>query len=180
MYEFAAIMALVRTRKRHLVPNFWQCVRNRSIKDFFQINVCYIVDALISQWREPLLCGEYTTFWPQKTADILNYPQRQRATQKRNNAYVKEKRIQDPALVIGRSPSVAPVRSLRRKRFRAISEQRTRNESQRPRIKLREWKSGEGVVNRKKKSGPLCPVVGGGGGGLGTHPSHPPPYGPDP
>ena len=26
MYEFAAIMALVRTRKRHLVPNFWQCV----------------------------------------------------------------------------------------------------------------------------------------------------------
>ena len=31
---------------------------------------------------------------------------------------------------IGRSPSVAPVRSLRRKRFRAVSEQRTRNESQ--------------------------------------------------
>ena len=25
MYEFAAIMALVRTRKHHLVPNFWQC-----------------------------------------------------------------------------------------------------------------------------------------------------------
>ena len=51
---------------------------------------------------------------------------------------LKKKRIQDSALVIGRSPSVAPVSSLRRKRFRAISEQRTRNESQRPRIKLRE------------------------------------------
>ena len=25
LYEFAAIMALVRTRNRHLVPNFWQC-----------------------------------------------------------------------------------------------------------------------------------------------------------
>ena len=37
------------------------------------------------------------------------------------------------------------------------------------------------MVNRKKKkSGPLGPVVGGGGeGGLGAHPSHPPPYGPE-
>ena len=30
-----------------------------SRKRFFQINVCYIVDAFISQWREPLLCREY-------------------------------------------------------------------------------------------------------------------------
>ena len=25
LYEFAAIVALVRTRNRHLVPNFWLC-----------------------------------------------------------------------------------------------------------------------------------------------------------
>ena len=29
LYEFAAIMALVRTRNRHLVPNFWQWILRR-------------------------------------------------------------------------------------------------------------------------------------------------------
>ena len=34
LYEFAAIMALVRTRNRHLVPNFWQC--DQSVEDFIK------------------------------------------------------------------------------------------------------------------------------------------------
>ena len=41
--------------------------------------------------------------------------------------------------------------SLRSKRFRAVKEQRTKNESQRPREKWREWKSGEGVGKKGRK-----------------------------
>ena len=41
--------------------------------------------------------------------------------------------------------------SLRSKRFRAVKEQRTRNESQRPREKWRKWKSGEGVGKKGRK-----------------------------
>ena len=41
--------------------------------------------------------------------------------------------------------------SLRSKRFRAGKEQRTKNESQRPREKWREWKSGEGVGKKGRK-----------------------------
>ena len=37
---------------------------------------------------ESLSCAANTTFWPQQTADILNYPQRKRATQKRNNTFI--------------------------------------------------------------------------------------------
>ena len=35
--------------------------------------------------EEGLPCTANITFWPRETADILNYPQRQRATQKWNN-----------------------------------------------------------------------------------------------
>ena len=39
--------------------------------------------------EESRSCAANTTFWPQKkTADILSYPQRQRGTQKGNNAYL--------------------------------------------------------------------------------------------
>ena len=38
--------------------------------------------------EESLSCAANTSFWPQKTADILSHPQRQRAKQKRNNAYL--------------------------------------------------------------------------------------------
>ena len=37
--------------------------------------------------EESLFCAASITFLPQKTADILNYAQRQRATQKTNDAY---------------------------------------------------------------------------------------------
>ena len=37
--------------------------------------------------EERLFCASSVTFLPQKTADILNYAQRQRATQKTNDAY---------------------------------------------------------------------------------------------
>ena len=50
---------------------------------------------------ESLSCAANTTFWPQITADILSYPQRQRAVQKRNSAYfhlLQGKGIQDPPL----------------------------------------------------------------------------------
>ena len=127
---------------------------------------------------ESLCCAaNILLFCPRKTADILNYPQRQRATQKRNNSYAKEKRIQDLPLVIGRSPSVAPVSSLRRKRFRAISEQRTRSESQRPRIKLNGGSKRAGrwwSTENKWTSGPC------GDGGWERIRRIPPLYGPDP
>ena len=38
--------------------------------------------------EESLFCAASITFLPQKTEDILNYAQRQRATQKTNNAYL--------------------------------------------------------------------------------------------
>ena len=38
--------------------------------------------------EESVSCAANTTFSPQKTADILSYPQRQRAKQKRDNAYL--------------------------------------------------------------------------------------------
>ena len=51
--------------------------------------------------EESLSCAAHTTFWSQITADILSYPQRQRAAQKRNSAYfhlLQEKGMQDPPL----------------------------------------------------------------------------------
>ena len=36
---------------------------------------------------ERFFCASSVTFLPQKTADILNYAQRQRATQKTNDTY---------------------------------------------------------------------------------------------
>ena len=62
--------------------------------------------------------------------------------------------------------SFPPWVCLRSKRFRAVSEQRTRNEGQRSREKWHEWKSGEGWLsfhfslgqNRKSRSSVfLCP-----------------------
>ena len=57
---------------------------SKQINDFFQINVYYIVDVHINSQRgEPLLCREYYLVLatePQKTADILSYPQRQRTS----------------------------------------------------------------------------------------------------
>ena len=38
--------------------------------------------------EESLFCAASITFLPQKTADILNYAQRQRATQKNQHAYL--------------------------------------------------------------------------------------------
>ena len=38
--------------------------------------------------EERLFCASSVTFFPQKTAGILNYAQRQRATQKTNDAYL--------------------------------------------------------------------------------------------
>ena len=51
--------------------------------------------------EESLSYAANTTLWPQKkTADILSYPQRQRATQKRNNAYLHflQEKKRDPLL----------------------------------------------------------------------------------
>ena len=63
--------------------------------------------------EESLSCAANTTFGPQKTADILNYPQRQRATQKRNNAYLdlleEKKDPRSTPFVIARSRSAASV-----------------------------------------------------------------------
>ena len=63
--------------------------------------------------EESLSCAANTTFRPQKTADILNYPQRQRATQNRNNAYLdlleEKKDPRSTPFVIARSPSAASV-----------------------------------------------------------------------
>ena len=58
--------------------------------------------------------------------------------------------------------------SLRSKRFRLVSEQRTRDESKRPREKWRKWKSGEGVwgwgtkslVSFLARSKPKIPILG--------------------
>ena len=63
--------------------------------------------------EESLTSAANTTFWPQKTADILSYPQSQRTKEKKEAMHTlfsfKKKRIRDPPLVIGRSPLVAPV-----------------------------------------------------------------------
>ena len=61
--------------------------------------------------EERVSCAANTTFSPQKTADILSYSQRQRPNKKGTmHTFIsfKEKRIQDPALVIGRSPLLVP------------------------------------------------------------------------
>ena len=59
----------------------WLLLRNRSTTSFrFMYVVC------IRASEESLSCAANTTFWPQKRPDILSYPQRQSATQKRYNA----------------------------------------------------------------------------------------------
>ena len=95
--------------------------------------------------EESLACAANTTFCPQKTTDILNNPQRHKGHTKKGTMQTltsfKKKRIQNLPPVIDRShKKVAPLSSLRSKRFRAVSEQRTRNESQRPHEKWSEYK----------------------------------------
>ena len=104
--------------------------------------------------EESLSCAENTSFCPQKTTDILNNPQRHKGHTKKGTMHTlisfKKKKIQNLPPVIDRSrKKVAPLSSLRSKRFRTVSEQRTRNESQRPHEKWSELKSGEGLVNKK-------------------------------
>lgn len=50
----------------------------KQINEFFQINVLMLDNGCVC-----FSCAANITFWTQKTADILNYPQRQGATQKR-------------------------------------------------------------------------------------------------
>ena len=63
--------------------------------------------------EESLTCAAHTTFWPQKTADILSYPQKTKDQTKKEAMHTfisfKKKSIRDPPLVISRSPLVAPV-----------------------------------------------------------------------
>ena len=48
--------------------------------------------------EERLFCASSVTFLPQKTAGILNYAQRQRATQKTNDAYASPSRTSESVI----------------------------------------------------------------------------------
>ena len=56
---------------------------------------------------------------------------------------------------IGMTGLKNPIGNLRSKRFRSVSEQRTKKEGQRPREKWREWKSEEGVGKKGRFLPPL-------------------------
>ena len=114
--------------------------------------------------EESLFCAANTTFGPQKTADILNYPQRESTTQKRNNAYLdlleEKKDPRSTSFLIARSPSATSVIAcVLGKRFSSVWEQTTRNESQRPREEMERVKERDRRGDQQK-SGPLWPLWG--------------------
>ena len=128
--------------------------------------------------EESLSCAANTTFCPQKTTDILNNPQRHKGHTKKGTMHTlisfKKKRIQNLPPVIDRSrEKVAPLSSLRSKRFRAVSEQRTRGRESKTARKMERVKergevrggTGQQKSSVKQKSGPL-----GSGEGVRAHP----------
>ena len=71
-----------------------------------------MVDVYKSQWRECLLCREYD-FFATENSGYFKLSSKTKGQTKKGTMHTfisfKEKRIQDPAIVIGRSPLVAPV-----------------------------------------------------------------------
>ena len=110
--------------------------------------------------EESLSCAANTTFGPQKTADILNYPQRQRATQKRNNAYLdlleEKKDPRSTPFVIARNLSAASViASIANVSVRFGSKQRGTRVKDLVK-KMERVKGREGVINKKVDLFGLC------------------------
>ena len=109
--------------------------------------------------EESLSCAENTTFCPQKTTDILNNPQRHKGHTKKGTMHTlisfKKKRIQNLPPVIDRSrKKVAPLSSLRNKRFR----RRFRSKERGTRVKDRtkngaSKRAGRGWSTKKWTSG---------------------------
>ena len=127
--------------------------------------------------EESLSCAANTTFGPQKTADILNYPQRQRATQKRNNAYLdlleEKKDPRSTPFVIARNLSAASV-------IASIANVSVRFGSKQRGTRVKDLVKKNGASKRagrgdQQKSGPLWPLW----GCERTRRTHPP-YGPGP
>ena len=127
--------------------------------------------------EESLSCAANTSFGPQKTADILNYPQRQRATQKRNNAYLdlleEKKDPRSTPFVIARSPSAASV-------IACVASVSVRFGSKQRGTRVKDLVKKNGASKRagrgdQQKSGPLWPLW----GCERTRRTHPP-YGPGP
>ena len=140
----------------------------------------------VTQWMrllasgESLCCAANTSFWPQKTADILNYPQRERATQKENNAYLKEKKDPRSSPCNWQEPISGSCKQPAQKAFPCDFGAKNEERESKTAHKIDGVKERGGGGQKKKKVDLWALQAGRWEGGWERIRRTPPPYGPNP